>query len=328
MKKITLLFTVLIATLAIQISFAAPSLRIIKPQVTPVPSWTGPGIPMPPIAPSGDYHAELGQWFVDRATRVIFTNCTHELYDNVYPDRGGGYMSCTAIFGYVSAITYQESPGTPIMAFDIYATIHNDIPTLSPWLGGANSHNEVLLYNDMFQKMSGPLFDVKLTAEFSVDATLPYFPPTWTPLYTDRQPYIEAINHQHLAWYCWTDNPEAPQPAGNFHVPTWDLGNIAQGASKSVTMSFQIPAGLPPIGDARYHAITNSFHGQTDILLNRTASLKISEWIEDLRLDTCVAYPDIPVRSSNASVFHNVPEPGIITGISLIILRLYRRIKK
>ena len=326
MKKFTLLFTVLIAVIAIQVSLAAPSLRIIKPPVSPVPSWTGPGIPMPPIAPTGDPHAELGQWFVDRGG-ALYTNRTHEFYDNVHPNWGGGYQSCTAIFGYVSQIVYSAGPGTPILSFDIYATIHNDIPALSPWATGNNSHGEELTYQDMEQqKMSGPLLDVKLTAEFSVDATLPYFPPTWTPPYIDRLPYFEAVNHDQLAWFCWTDDVEAPQPAGNFHVPTWDFGDIAQGASKSRTMSFQISGSLDPT-DPRYTAIEISHYTTNDILINRTTSLKISDWIEDLYVDSGAPYPE-DGRSSDVSVFHNVPEPGIFVLISLITLGILRKFRK
>ena len=98
MKKLTLLFTILISVFAIQLSFVAPSLTITKPPVMPVPSWTGPAGSLPPVLPgSGDPHTEMGQWFVDKATHSIYTNRTHEFYDNVKPDFGGGYASCTAI---------------------------------------------------------------------------------------------------------------------------------------------------------------------------------------------------------------------------------------
>ena len=325
MKKITLLFTILISVAAIQISFAAPSLTITKPPVTPIPSWTGPGIPMPPLAPSGDPHAEFGQWFTNLITGD-FERRTHEFYDNVIGS-GGGYQSCTAIFGFVSAMT--GGGGAPITAFSIDATIHNDIPTDTPWLDGTNSHHEARTFTSIEdQLISGSLLDVKLTAEFAIDTAVPP-PASWTPPYFDPYPgvYIEATNHDELAWYCWTDDGEAPQPHGDFHVPTWDFGNIPMGSSATRTLSFQIPAGLPPT-DSRYHVITNSFETQADILLNRTTSLKISEWIEGLYTDSCQPYPDNPQGSSDVSVFHSIPEPGIIAGFSLIILGLYRKIRK
>jgi len=327
MKKITLLFTILISVLAIQISFAAPSLTIIKPPVTPVPSWTGPGIPLPPLAPTGDPHAELGQWFTDRATGSIFERRTHEFYDNVDPNFGGGYASFFAIYGYVSAIV--GGGGGPIFGFDITATISNDIPALSPWLAGANSHGEQRAFTSLEdQKFVGTLLDVKLTAEFSIDPAVP-FPAPFLPPYFDPYPdYIEAVNHDQLAWYCWTsENPEDLIPWGDFHVPTWDFGSIPQGGSKTRVMSFQIITGLQP-GDPRYLVIQDSFDTGDDILLNRTTSLKISEWIEDLVGDTAVPYPDNPNTSSDVSVFHNIPEPGIIAGITLIILGLYRQFTK
>jgi len=326
MKKITLLFTILISVVAIQISFAAPSLTITKPPVTPVPSWTGPGIPMPPLAPSGDPHAEFGQWFTNLITGD-FERRTHEFYDNVHPGFGGGYASCTAIFGYVSQIVYQSGPGTPIMAFDIFATISNDIPALSEWQQGDNSHNEIRNFINLAdQKQEGPLLDVKLTAEFSIDPSVPFPIPFPAGPYMDPYPgvYIEAVNHDELAWYCWTENNPVHTPYGDFHVPTWDFGSIPQGAAKSRTLSFAIPAGLPT-ADPRYLVIEQSLAEQADILINRTTSLKISEWIEDLSLDTCQPYPIPPARSSDVSVFHNVPEPGIFAGITIIILTLFRK---
>ena len=45
---------------------------------------------------------------------------------------------------------------------------------------------------------------------------------------------------------------------------------------------------------------------QTDILLNRTTSLKISTWIDDPAPDTGYAYPEEPLRGSDASVFFNL----------------------
>jgi len=325
MKKITLLFSILIFVMSVQLSFAAPSLTIIKPPVTPVPSWTGPGIPLPPLAPIGDPHAELGQWFVDKLTGE-YENRTHEFYDNVHPDFGGGYASFFAIYGYVSLVV--GGGGAPILAFDIVATISNDIPAQSPWLTGNNSHGEQRVFTNMAdQKFEGPLLDVKLTAEFSIDPTIP-FPTPFLPPYFDPYPgvYIEALNHDQLAWYCWTqDDPEAPLPSGDFHVPTWDFDDIPMGASATRVLSFSIPAGMMP-ADPRYAVIESSFATGDDVLLNRTTSLKISDWIEVLVGDTGLPYPE-PEHSSDVSVFHNVPEPGIFAGISLIILGIYRRIK-
>jgi len=327
MKKITLLFTILISVIAIQISFAAPSLTITKPPVAPVPSWTGPGVPQMP--PPGDPDAIYGQWFVDRDTGTMFTNRTHEFYDNV-DGWGGGYQGNTAIFGYVSFINWS-GPGSPITAFDIDATIINDVPANSGWASGYNSHNEQRPNSMEGELISGTLLDVKLTAEFSIDSSLPYFPPTWAPPYFDMYSgvYIEAFNHDELAWYCWTDDPQSPDPGnpGNFYVPTWDFGNIPQGGSTNVIMQFRIPVGLPP-ADPRYTVITNSYFNTSDVLLNRTSSLKISEWIEDLVADTGVPYPDNPHRSSDVSVFHNVPEPGIFAGITIILLGLFRKFRK
>ena len=332
MRKITLLFAIIISILAVQLSFAAPSLTITKPPVTPDPSWTGPGVPLPPLYPMGDPHAKAGQWFTDRTTHTVFTNLTHEFYDNIDPDFGGGSASFLAINGYVTAIVYDNGPGSAIVGFDILATIHNDIPALSPWASGTNSHGEQRAFVNMEdQKFEGPLLDVKLTAEFSIDSIVP-FPVPFFPPYMDPYPgvYIEALNHDCLAWYCWNTNDfESPYSiSGDFHVPTWDFGNIAQGASKNRTMQFAIASpGLDP-ADPRYSVILSSFQNNDDILVNRTTSLKISNWIEDLVTDPGTPYPGELGHNSDVSVFHTIPEPGTFTGILMIILGLYRRFKK
>jgi len=325
MKKFTLFFTILISLLAVQLSFAAPSLTITKPPVTPIPSWTGPGSPPLPIPP-GDPDAIFGQWFVDRASGTIFANRTHEFYDNVL-GMGGGLQGSMAIYGFVSAVTWA-GPGTPITAFDIDATIINDIPADTPWQPGANSHLENRAFTAMDdQQMFGSMYDVKLTAEFSIDPTVP-FPVAFVPPYFDPYPgiFIEAVNHDELAWYCWTpDNPEPLLiPWGDFHVPTWDFGDIPQGGTANKVMSFAVPAGLLPT-DPRYGVVTNSLYYATDVLINRTTSLKISDWIEDLVLDIGAPYPGIPEHNSDVSVFHFIPEPGIYIGISLMMLTIFRK---
>lgn len=134
-------------------AFAAPSLKITSPPVLNN-LWTGPAI---------DPTASAGQWFVDEATREITEVRTHEFYDNVLPDFGGGTMSYSAIEG--KAAHWQYSPLGNLIAFDIVATITNDTPALSSWLTGSNRHGEVLSTPDQYE---GTLFAPKLTAEFAI----------------------------------------------------------------------------------------------------------------------------------------------------------------
>ena len=327
MKNYTLKIAVLLVSFfLIRFSFAAPSLLITKPPVTPMPSYTGPGAP--PMPPPGDPDAVYGQWFVDKASGNVYTNRTHEFYDNVFPGWGGGLAGCGAINGFVVNLQWN-GPGSSINGFDIIATITNDIPSLDPWLDGTNSHHEGRAFTSTEdQLMEGTLLDVKLVAEFSVDSSLPYYPPNWVPpYYNPFQVNIEAVNHDELAWYCWTDDPQAPDPnSGNFFVPTWDFGNIPQGGFASRTLNFQVPGGLPP-ADSRYDVITNSFFSGADILLNRTISLKVSDWVENLFTDTGIPYPDHPNGGSDVSVFHTIPEPGYLLFIiyQLLFINWWRK---
>ena len=291
-----ILFVILIGSFIVR---AAPSLQITKPPVTPVPSWTGP---------VQDPHAVAGQWFYDYATGTT-NRRTHEFYDNVFPGFGGGPASFGAINGVVVNLLFDPNPPFNLVGFDILATIINDTPTLDPWMPGSNQHNENLAVEEQYV---GELFDVKLTAEFAV-SDMTNIPALWMPPYFDNFPHIIATNEDEIAWYCWTpDNEEALIPYGNYYVPTWDFGNIAPGASASRVLSFSvIPPGLD-LGDFRRAALEMSFNDGSDILMNRTTSLKISTWLDTLFIDMGTPYPEEPLRGSDCSVFHNIPEPAVV----------------
>ena len=293
MKKQFLLISSCVICAAI-FSEAGPSLPITKPPVTPLTLLTGPAI---------DPAATNGQWFLDYASGTE-TNRTHEFYDNVV---GGGLLGANAITGYVSSITFISGPGTPITAFSIQATIWNDTSVAVEFLDGSDSHGEALSYKEL--PYVGTMLDVKLTASFAVTDTN-NLPLVWPyPPYRDRPQYIEATNEDQAAWYCWSPADEEPlhNPKGNYYVPTWDFGTILQGQSATRQLDFIIQSGGLLPGDTRYAAITNSFGTQTDVLLNRTTSLKISTWIDEISADSGIAYPeDDPYRGSDVSVFHNI----------------------
>jgi len=291
---------------------AAPSLHVTKPPIIFfLPSWTGP---------THDPHAEQGQWFEDVATGSEAAR-TNEFYDNVPdPAAGGGFAGSTAITGTVNGVT-TDPASSNIMAFGILATITNDTPALSPWAMGMNSHFEGLMLLSMDDQYQGPLLDTVLAASFAIAPNR--LPPDGAQ-YIDQTPHIVAVNHDALAWHCWTpDNPEGYVPAGGFFVPTWDFGNIDPGQSASRQMDFVIddPAGLDP-NDPRYDVIL----GTGDMLLNQSTSLKISDWISPLAADMGVPYPpDLPNLSSDVSVFHNVPEPATLALLALGGLALLSR---
>ena len=273
----------------------APSLTVTKPPVQLPTLLTGP-----PIDPT----AAQGQWFVD-------TNGVETVRTNEFHDETAGGLGANAITGYVDNVVYQLGPGTPIQGFSIQATIHNDTTVSVGWSAGANSHGELRPRDLAEMPYVGPLVDVKLAAEFAIGDTnkLPLaFNYPVGPYREGGTPYIEAINEDQWGWYCW--NPEDPdpehRPSGGYFVPTWDFGTIPQGQSATRQLVFVVvPPGLQP-ADPRYLAIVASFAGTNDVLMNRSPSLKISTWIDDIALDLGAQQEEPPpLRLSDVSVFHN-----------------------
>ena len=273
-------------------TMAGPSLLVTKPPVVPLSQLTGPPI---------DPNASQGQWFKD--IHGVESVRTNEFHDNV----SGGAAGAYAITGYVDSITYVAGPGTPITAFSIQATIRNDTFLGGEWGIGHNSHGETNAVQE--SPYSGPMVDTKLAAEFAI-ADTNALPAVFQGPYRDRQPYIEAVNEEQWAWYCW--NPEDPnqehKPGGGYYVPTWDFGTIARGQSATRKLMFTIPAGGLLPGDSRYAPIVTSFASSNDVLMNRTLSLKISTWIDEIALDTGLQQEEPPLRLSDVSVFHNQGE--------------------
>ncbi|MGD9782357.1 MAG: GEVED domain-containing protein [Kiritimatiellia bacterium] len=277
------------------LSEAGPSLPVPKPPVQSAALLTGPGV---------DPAATNGQWFMDAGG--IETVRTNEFHDEV-----SGGLGANAITGYVDSIVYQGGPGTPIQGFSIQATIHNDTTLEAGWGPGANSHGESRPRDLSENPYVGPLVDVKLAAEFAIGDTnkLPVgFNYPAGPYREGESPFIEAVNEDQWGWYCW--NPEDPdpehKPSGGYFVPTWDFGTIPQGQSATRQLTFVVvPPGLQP-SDPRYLAIVASYTSTNDVLLNRSQSLKISTWIDDLALDLGSPMEEPPpLRLSDVSVFHN-----------------------
>ena len=111
--------SVVLLALMCSVCSAAPSLEINKGPVRPLASYSGP---------TNDQHAASGQWFIrlDNGSNIWRS---HEFYDNVNPDFGGGYLSYQAIYGRIANLVFD---GTTITGFDIIATVSNDVPALSP----------------------------------------------------------------------------------------------------------------------------------------------------------------------------------------------------
>ena len=299
--KATIL-AMLLAGLVTTAALAEPGLRIIKPPVAPLAQPTGP---------SWDILATRGQWFQgNTASGVPFSSfrCL-EFYDNFTGPAGVG-PGTLAIRGQPQNIVFDLISGC-IKSFEIVATITNDMPSQEPWQSGANSHGEVLQESNQYV---GTMWETRLTGDFAVDPAkgFNYPPGPAVGPYQDVQPHIVATNATELAWYCWAPNQPNPySPPGDFQVPTWNFGNIPTGASATRLLKFRVDApGLPPT-DPRYIALTQ----YPDVLLNRSTSLKISNWLSVLAGDPGTPYTDPTAYNSDASVFFNRrPHPGDATG--------------
>lgn len=294
--------------LVVQPAPAAPLLEITKPPVTPAPA-----------GPPHDKQAKEGQWFrsITASGEERVTVRTHEFYDNL-PRHGGGVEGSNAIRGVPRNVLIDPATGN-ITAFTIYAEINNDLPGWGEWERDENSHGEYW-DGEIQEQKKEPMLGVKLTAEFAVDPNHVH-PGPWEGPYQDptqpgvNLPRIYAKNHDQLAWYCWTPGDDNVQPWGGYYVPTWDFGDIMPGDAKSRVMEFEVtgPGILP--GTPLYDNLTSE---EVDLFLNRTRSLKISNWLEVLGMDDGTPYPDLasptlpPWRSSNVSVFCNVPEPSTV----------------
>lgn len=315
---------IVLFALSVQLATAAPSLPITKAPVAPVPSLTGP---------PHDADAVQGQWFrrlqgpaALPSPNDPIENRTHEFYDNL-PGLGGGSASYLAIKGVPANVVFDSTPGPTfnnILSFDIVATITNDVPGMGEYLPGNNSHNEHLPPLPPDRQYVGTLYQPKLTAEFAYGLNAPLPQQTGAP-YFDMMPRIRAVNHDQLAWYCWTPGAQLPDPSvnaqpGDYYVPTWDFADIPIGQSATRLLRFVVDGvGLPP-ADLRWGAINGSVQNPNlDLLYNRTEDLKIGDWMDWLLVDSGLAYAGQPgheesmmSRGGNVSVFHNVPEPSTL----------------
>ncbi len=167
----------------------------------------------------------------------------------------------------------------------------------------------------------GPLLDTKMSVEFAI-ADLATLPTSFANPYSEGEaPYIIAENEDQLAWYCWTpENEEDLLPIGDYYVPTWDFGDIAMGASSSRPLSFTVGGAGIDLNDPRYHLLQST----DDLFLNRTSSLKISDWVDNLMADSSSV-----LCGSDVSVFHNIPEPATLgllgLGLGAVMSMIRRR---
>ncbi len=272
MKRVV--FTVLILTLAVPAVLAGPARPVRSDMFNNPPQ---------PSGPPHDPTAIRGQWFSQAnpdPTAPKYVK-SWEFHDDETP---------LSIKGIVQSITHVNplDPLSDIVAFTVLATVSNNLPSIMASTASSNSHNEV--QSPPYPGYAGPLLGARITAEFAVADTtkLPNgTPPYYTDPVSGGRYFIEAVNEDEWAWYCW--NPEQggqfPGGPGDYQVPAWILGDIPLGSSKSVLMQFQITGGSMPRTDYRHSVIRYSKDNQADLLYNRHSSLKISHWLDTLLID-------------------------------------------
>lgn len=268
---------------------AAPSLPITEPPVTST------YLDGPPVDPG----STNGQWFLDLTGQE--SSRSREFHDNM-SGSGGGNMQSLAIEGKVISVTTNALG--QITAFDVYATIYNDtLSTDGQETLGDNSHGETRPAGT--EQYIGTLYDTKLTAEFAI-VDQSKLPGSFTGPYLDTQPYIIADNEDQYGWYCWNDqDPPNGDEAGSYYVPTWDFGDIRTNQSAGRTLQFSVSSPMDS-ADPRYGVIMGSLSSENDVFANRTTSLKISTWIDDIGTD--FPGPEGMLRDSDVSVFHNIED--------------------
>ena len=261
----TLLYSLVVSLGVLGLSFAGPE-RPVRSTTFAMTS---------PCGPLWDPMAAQGQWFMDPVSGSTHPK-TWEFHDD---------DDTLSIKGVVQTITYGPMPMSNIVAFTVLATVKNNLPSLHQQTSSSNSHNEV--QSPPYAAYSGMMQGTRIVAEFAV-ANMTLLPSGQIPYYTDPVSggayFIEAVNEDELAWYCWS--PGILQlPPGNFQVPSWTLGNIPPGGSKQVTMAFTVTGPGMPMTDYRYGVIRFSKINQADIFYARHPSLKISHWLDTLLVD-------------------------------------------
>ena len=274
-----------------------------------------------PCGPIWDNYARQGQWFSDTMSGATNVN-TWEYHDD---------NTSLAIAGTVSGIQFS-SPGNTnsnIIAFDIMATVSNSLPDDYQGGSASNSHNEAqappgVYYEEGFMKQTRIVAEFAL-ADFGLQPPPQSAPPYWLDPVSGGSYYIEAVNEDEWAWYCWWPGATNVnfQPAGMFQVPAWRLQpfDIPPGGSSSVLMSFQVTGSGMPISDYRHSVIRASQQLGLDVLYNRHTSLKISHWVDTLLIDYTSVMTAPPgqyepveppeyVYASDCSVFFNSAQQG------------------
>lgn len=254
--------------------------------------------------------APIYQWFYPLQQGESPVAAEKEFYDNRKPDvipaaPWGGASGTKAIQSWVNWIGYDGNG--QITEFNLEATVTNDLYDFNEMLNGTqggNDHKQSA--PNIYQQVKEIMYATRLTASFADDGVLHNYP--------NPESNIYALAYDELAWYCYakSEPPQASGPSG-YWVPTWVFGDIAVGQSVTKTLKFKLYVPEPP-GTPLYDLLRDSLNNKTDLFINRTGSLKISQYPDQMFKDDGTNFPG-PQGSygSDVSVFYNKSnEPGCL----------------
>ncbi|MGC8862475.1 MAG: hypothetical protein ACP5R5_06840, partial [Armatimonadota bacterium] len=259
---------------------------------------------------NGDPAAPILQWFQHRLAPVVVSN-QKEFHDNYGYGDGwhpwGGVASWHAVKGVVTNVVID--PTDAITGFTVRASVTNDLYDYRDTMEGTQALND--------HRQAEAMRNVRLTASFADDGVVGNLPdiPPFRP-----EANIFGIDYEWLGWFCyyWGELP----PYGSYWVPAWEFTNspavecsggtpevILPGETHSRDMKFGCHRPIR-IGDPDYYTIMMSYQEGVELFLNRTPSLKVSNYPDALSTDIGVPFPEYPpVYDSDVSVFYD-PEPS------------------
>ncbi len=239
-----------------------------------------------------------------------------EFHDNVGYGDGtypwGGIAGWHAVKAVVTDVLMD--PTEAITSFTVRASVTNDLydwTTKMTGTDGTNDHDQSAGY--IVGQKSEHMRNVRLATSFADDGQLGNLPDT--PPF-GQEANIYGIDHEWLGWFChhWGELP----PLGNYWVPAWEFTG-----SSAVTCSGGTPDVILPgethsrymmfgchrpirAGEPEYDAIMLSYVEGVELFINRTKSLKVSNYTDQLSIDFGVPFPEYPpVYDSDVSVFYD-----------------------
>jgi hypothetical protein len=160
-------------------------------------------------------------------------------------------------------------------------------------LGSANGvYNKLTIQASVYNNSGAALNNAVICAEFAMGRT--YVTQDLKFVY-HKQPYARYMATNHNSYINWK---------GLYSVPAWGLGNLVNGKTQNVTMTFDILAPVPVSSEAGKALKRLASPPRIDVLSNRSDSQLIPTYpVAGIGVD--IVAPGRPNPRANASVFHN-----------------------